>query len=234
MNMSWQHSPATQRAILFVAAGSFAFMSSSCSKKPEIARLSASDSVAYVMDNMTHRAEIDSFFRYDGGSPFRRDSTITFHGINWYPIDPHFRVAAVLQRYEKPETVSVMGTKGEERKQLKYGYFEFSLPDDHGVPSSLKINIYKFTPYDGDRYLLFKNILSVWFRDRTTGTETYDVGRYVDVGEEHQDPQSSYVIDFNNAYNPYCAYSSMYSCAVPRKEDFLDIYLRVGERKYHD
>ena len=99
---------------------------------------------------------------------------------------------------------------------------------------TLKINVYKFTPYDAERYRKYGNSLSVWFRDRTTGTETYDVGRYVDVGDEQNDPNVDYVIDFNKAYNPYCAYSAMYSCAVPRKEDYLDIHLRVGERKYHD
>ncbi len=207
---------------------------SSCGTPARLAPLSAADSVAIVVENIHHRAEVDSFFRYDGGSPFRRDTTITYHGIAWYPIDPHFRVTSVLHRYDTADTVTVMGTKGEVRRELKYGYFEFVLPDDHGVPVRLKLNVYKFTPYDGERYLLYRNNLSVWFRDRTTGTATYDVGRYVDIGDENTDPRADYVIDFNKAYNPYCAYSTMYSCAVPRKEDYLDIHVRVGERKYHD
>ncbi len=207
---------------------------SSCGRGGRLVTLTASDSVAIVVDNIRHRAEVDSFFRYDDTSPFRRDTTITYHGINWYPIDPHYRVTSLLHHYAVPETVSVMGTKGEERKELKYGFFEFTLPDDHGVPTTLRINVYKFTPYDADRYLRYRNNLSVWFRDRTTGTETYDVGRYVDVGDEQEDTNHAYVIDFNKAYNPYCAYSALYSCAVPRKDDYLDIQLRVGERKYHD
>jgi uncharacterized protein (DUF1684 family) len=74
----------------------------------------------------------------------------------------------------------------------------------------------------------------VWFTDETTGQDTYGVGRYVDVGNEDADPDHPYVIDFNKAYNPYCAYSNLFSCAVPRKEDHLDIALRVGEMKYHE
>lgn len=219
---------------VIVLAAILGIVTSSCRKGGSLTTLSPADSVAIVMDNMTHRAEVDSFFRYSDDSPFRRDTTITFRGIQWYPIDPHFRVTSMLHHYAIPETVAVMGTKGEMRRELKYGYFEFTLPDEHGVPTTLRLNVYKFTPYDGNRYLLYKNNLSVWFRDRTTGTETYEVGRYVDVGTESDDTQHEYVIDFNKAYNPYCAYSSMYSCAIPRKEDFLDIHLRVGERKYHD
>jgi hypothetical protein len=125
-----------------------------------------------------------------------------------------------------------MGTKGEERKQLRYGYFEFPVPDEHGSPYLLKLNVYKFTPYDAKRYAMYPKVLSVWFTDRTTGKETYQVGRYVDVGEEYPDDGHEYTIDLNKAYNPYCAYSDLYSCAVPRKEDRVQIALRAGEMSY--
>ncbi len=93
--------------------------------------------------------------------------------------------------------------------------------------------MYKFTPYDGQRYLLYRDQLSVWFTDATTGHETCGVGRYVDVGLEFPDPAHRYVIDLNKAYNPYCAYSSKYSCAIPRQEDHLSVAVRAGEKIYH-
>ena len=140
----------------------------------------------------------------------------------------------MLHRYQHADTVIVMGTKGEERKQLRYGFFEFVVPDEYGTPTTLRLNVYKFTPYDTKRYARYKDNLSVWFTDKTTGKETYDVGRYVEIGNENPDPTHVYTIDLNKAYNPYCAYSSLFSCAVPRKEDHLTIALRVGELKYHD
>lgn len=206
----------------------------SCLRKPEPAALSPADSLMIVQDNITHRSEVDSSFRYLESSPFKRDTTIEYHGIKWFPIDPRYRGISQLHRYANPETVIVLGTKGEERKQLRYGYFAVTVPDNHGQPIVLKINAYKFTPYDTKRYALYRDALSVWFTDETTGKDTYGVGRYVDVGNEDADPDHPYVIDFNKAYNPYCAYSNMFSCAVPRKEDHLDIALRVGEMKYHE
>jgi uncharacterized protein len=195
--------------------------------------LSTADSIQIIEDNLAHRAEIDSFFRTDSSSPFQRDSTVRYHPVNWFPIDPNFRGLSTLHHYEHADTVIVLGTKGEQRKQLKYGYFEFTVPADSGTYTRIKINVYKFTPYDGKRYALFKDNLSVWFTDKSTGKETYGVGRYVEIGNEHPDPSHVYTIDLNKAYNPYCAYSDQYSCAIPRKEDHIDIALRVGEKKYH-
>ncbi len=205
----------------------------SCSRRPDLPVLSMSDSVDIVRDNLDHRAEVDSFFRTDAGSPFRRDTAAEYRGIRWYPINPHFCVFSELHRYNDPETVLVKGTKGEDRRELRYGYFEFVLPDTEGTARPIKLNVYKFTPYDGQRYLLYRDNLSVWFTDRTTGKETYGVGRYIDVGTEAPDASHLYRIDFNKAYNPYCAYSTMYSCAVPRKEDHLDVAVRAGELTYH-
>jgi uncharacterized protein (DUF1684 family) len=119
----------------------------------------------------------------------------------------------------------VFGTKGEERKHLKYGYFMLTFEGQE-----YKLNVYKYVPGQQERS---PDLLSVWFTDATTGKETYEVGRYVDVGNENVDPDFVYMINFNNAYNPYCAYSAIYSCAIPRREDHLDIPIRAGELKYH-
>ena len=216
------------------AAGCGLLLIVSCSRKPEMPPLSPADSTRIVQDNINHRVEVDAFFRDDSGSPFHRDSTITYRGIKWYPIDPRYCGQSVLHRYEHPDTVLVRGTKGELRHELRYGYFKFVVPDENGVPTPIRLNVYKFTPYDGQRYLLFKNNLNIWFTDRTTGKETYGVGRYVDLGNELPDESHVYSIDLNKAYNPYCAYSNFYSCPIPAKEDTLPLALRVGEMKYHD
>jgi len=206
----------------------------SCSKRPQLTVISPEDSIKIVRDNESHRRTVEEFFLTDEGSPFKRDTTIVYTGIRWFPIDPHFRKASVLHHYETQDTVSVMGTRGEQRRNVKYGYFEFFLPGENGQAKPCRLNVYKFTPYDGQRYLLYRNHLSVWFTDQTTGKETYGVGRYVDVGTESPEKDHVYDIDLNKAYNPYCAYSSLYSCAIPRQEDHLDIAVYAGEKKYHN
>jgi hypothetical protein len=219
-------------SLALVAAGLLG--SAGCSKPHLPPGAHGADSLAVVQDNRSHRASVDSFFVYDPGSPFQRDSSIAYTGIRWYPIDPRYRVSSAIHRYDAPDTVDVLGTKGERRRQLKYGYFEFALPDTGGMAVPVRLNVYKFTPYDGKRYALFKDHLSVWFTDPTTGVETYHVGRYVDVGVEQPDPEHVYIIDFNKAYSPYCSYSNLYSCAIPRTEDRIPVPVRAGELTYHN
>lgn len=196
--------------------------------------ISPADSVACVQENLAHRAMVDEEFRSDPGSPFRRDTSISFTGLHWFPIDVRFRASVRLHRYPDPEVVRVMGTKGEPREQLRYGYFDLVLPDSAGAPVRVRLNVYKFTPSDSLRYARYRDHLSMWFTDLTTGKETYHVGRYIELGEERKDPDAEYIVDLNRAFNPYCAYSALYSCAIPTDEDRVPIALRVGEMKYHE
>lgn len=183
----------------------------------------------YLKEINDYRAQQDSFFRYSPDSPFKRDPEAKYTGLNYFDVNPDFRFQSKLYRYEVPETVIVYGTKGEKRTQIKYGYFQF---DYKG--KSYRINVYKYPESsikEGKEYL--RNYLAVWFTDLTTGDETYEVGRYLDVEEESPDSEHLYTIDFNKAYNPYCAYTPLYSCAIPRKEDFINLRIEAGEKKYH-
>ena len=219
---------------LFAAALGCLLIVASCARKPALPVLTHADTLRIIEENLEQRAEKDSFFAHDPGSPFVRDTTVSYHGIKWFPVDPGFRGASLLHAYANPETVVVMGTGGEARRQLRYGYVEFPVPGAGGTPVMLRLNVYKFTRYDGERFARYPDNLSIWFTDSTTGKETYEVGRYLDIGNDVHDPNHLYTIDLNEAYNPYCAYSSRYSCAIPRKEDRLEIALRAGEMKYHE
>jgi len=204
----------------------------SCTHTPILPKHTGADSLAIVLENVGFRTAQDAYYRNDPDSPFNADSTAHYDGLKWFPIDTRFRGESTLHHYDRPETVVVMGTRGETRRSLRYGYFEFPLPDDPGAAALVRLNVYKFTPYDSLRYALYRDELNVWFTDGTTGKDTYPVGRYVEIGTEHPDPDHLYVIDLNKAYNPYCAYSDVYSCAIPRDEDHIPLPIRAGEKTY--
>ena len=177
---------------------------------------------------LAHRDKVDSSFRFDPESPFASDTNIHFDGLKWFPPDVSYYFESKLYQNAKPETITVYGTKGEPRIMLKYGHFMLEFEG-----KLHKLHVYKFTQDDPEQYALYRNQLSVWFTDETTGKETYEVGRYVDVGEENPDSGFIYAVNLNNAYNPYCAYSSIYTCAIPTKDDHLSFPVRAGEMKYH-
>jgi uncharacterized protein (DUF1684 family) len=175
-------------------------------------------------ETLTDRRLKDSLFRSAPESPFRQDTSLHYHGLRWFDPDPEYYFRSKLYRFNKSKELVIFGTKGEERRAVRYGYFLLSY---HG--NLYALNVYKTS----DRLPDGREPLSVWFTDETTGGETYGVGRYVDVDDEQNDPNFLYTINLNSAYNPYCAYSASYSCAVPNKEDHLPFPVRAGEKKYH-
>lgn len=162
----------------------------------------------------------DAEFKNDPSSPFHGEGSVPFTGLKYYEPDLKYVVKSTLTLFEKADTVSVYGTKGEERKAFKIGYMKFSIDD-----VALQLTVYKSISRSGQEYY------SLWFTDKTTGDETYGVGRYIDF-EYNPDPGFVYTIDFNKAYNPYCAYNSRYSCAIPTKDNYLAVAITAGEKIY--
>jgi uncharacterized protein (DUF1684 family) len=201
---------------------------SSCTQKRQNTAVSVPSD--FVSKLEAHRADVDSIMRFAPDSPFNRDTTVAYHGLNYFPPNPEFRFECLLHRYPIPTPATVMGTKGEMRSEVKYGYFEFDYKD-----RNYRLNVYKMSDEElRSRGEDLKDYLMVWFTDSTTGKETYPVGRYVDVERESPDPNFRYTLDFNYAYNPYCAYSAKYSCAVPTKDNALPFPIYAGEKKYHN
>jgi uncharacterized protein (DUF1684 family) len=175
----------------------------------------------YVQTILRERAEKDSSMQFDTYSPFHRDTSVSIKPLNYYDPNPDFVFKSKLFYKEKADTVIIMGTKGEPRTVIVIGHVELS-KDGKIYP----VNIYKAFSRTGEAYY------SIWFTDKTTGKETYGVGRYLDF-ELEADPNFIYTIDFNKAYNPYCAYTPMYTCPIPREEDFIDMSIEAGEKNFH-
>jgi len=179
------------------------------------------DMKAYIETLTKERKEKNYNLQFDLNSPFNRDTTITFNPLNYYEPNPDFIFKSKLIVYDIQDTVAILGTRGETRPAILLGYLELS--KDERVH---KINVYKSFDRTGKPYY------SIWFTDKTTGKETYGVGRYLDF-ELNDDPEFVYTIDFNKAYNPYCAYSSLFTCPIPRVEDYIDMAIEAGEKNFH-
>jgi len=176
----------------------------------------------YIASIEQQRKEKDKSMKNDADSPFNQEPKQHFEPLKYYKVDPDFVFKSKLTEFETKDTISIYGTKGEERKVIRFGYVSISFQN-----KNYKMNVYNGTSRSGEKYY------TIWFTDKTTGEETYGVGRYLDF-ELSADKNFLYTIDFNFAYNPYCAYSPKYSCAVPTKDDYLDIEVKAGEKKFHN
>jgi uncharacterized protein len=178
------------------------------------------DDAAYIKEIEKEREAKERFMRNSPESPFA-DSKTEYTGLKYYPPDTKYRVIASLQPIEQKKPVVLSTNDGKEQHYVEYAYAEFKLD---GVPNKLLIlEIADMGPSRGKLFLAFG--------DETSAAETYGAGRYLDVTKT---PGSSTIkLDFNRAYNPYCAYNDTYSCPFPPRENILTIPVRAGEKSYH-
>lgn len=169
----------------------------------------------YVQQLMKTRAATDAAYRNRPGDPVPREAMDRLIPLSYFPPDPDYVVAASLKEAATRDVVDMPTSTGEVRKEERVGVLEFTL---RGQPLTLSA----FHEAGTDMTHLF-----VPFRDLTSGTETYQAGRYLDL---ERTPTGLYNIDFNRAYNPYCYYNSSFDCPYPPAENRLTIPVRAGQR----
>lgn len=170
----------------------------------------------YIAKIEKARKEKNHYMRTSPDSPFK-DEPETFRELTYFPVDPAFKVQAKLIPIDQKKVVSLPTSDGLEKKYIEYGYAEFKLS---GTKNRLLIlEIMEMGPYRGTLFLAFG--------DATSARETYGAGRYLDVKKIKG--SSTITLDFNEAYNPYCAYNENYSCPFPPRENLLTVAITAGE-----
>lgn len=143
-----------------------------------------------------------------------------YHGMQWYAPDFSYRFAVALTPNPRPDTTIIQSTRGNLRRALRVGWFDMKISG-----KACRLEAHRLLePGSGE------SSVSVFFRDATTGSETYGVGRYV---EPEKLADGRFVIDFNNAYNPACAFSLYYNCPIPSKANTLPVAIHAGEKDPH-
>jgi uncharacterized protein (DUF1684 family) len=164
------------------------------------------------------RTKRDQFFKEDSHSPLKEADRKKFKGLLYYPINLRYAMTGPIERYPtepKPTYVNLPINKERERKYVKYGRFKFRWEGKEYV-----LQIYR--PLGGGE-LFFP------FKDKTSETETYPEGRYLYIEPM---PGGRVLIDFNRAYNPFCAYSEKYTCPFASKENWLELPIPAGEKRF--
>ena len=164
------------------------------------------------------RLEKDEYFRDGEHSPIPEDQRDGFVGLNYFPIDSAFVVAATFVPNDDPQTFKMATTQNDLRDAFRAGTLTFTID---GTPCTL--TAYQFVGQNDQS-------LFVPFKDATSGAETYGTGRYIDL--EYVRGSLKYEIDFNVAYNPYCAYNENYSCPLTPAENTLPVAIKAGEKAW--
>lgn len=175
-----------------------------------------------VASALEYQQELNMSFKNPKTSPLSAEERESFESLDFFPVDTSFYVVAEFVRtpYETPFAMPT--TTDREPIYVKYGEAYFSLNG-----KEYKLNLYQSR--DLSMTEAYKYHLFLPFTDLTNGNTTYAGGRYVDL----KIPKTNkIIIDFNKAYNPYCAYNGKYSCPIPPQENHLETFIKAGVKKY--
>ena len=161
------------------------------------------------------RRDKDSALQDDEESPIKDKAT--FKGLKYYPFNKDYVVDFVLEKAEKAKTVELKMTDGTTEKLILFGKIK-------GEIGGFTVSLVLYQHEDGNFFLPFK--------DKTAPTETYGGGRFLDLPLTNV-KNNRLRVDFNLAYNPYCAYNEDFACPIPPAENTLPIRIEAGEKIFN-
>jgi len=169
----------------------------------------------YMEDMKAFRHQRDSFMRNDDKSPFIEQDAL-FKGLNYFGIDSDYKVRASVEAIENGKIYDLRTSDDKTKTFQAVAILHFDIMDSHQDLTLLQ------AAKDGHFFLPFY--------DETSAITTYGAGRYLEV--DFKKGQNQVILDFNKAYNPYCAYTEGYSCPVPPPENNISIPINAGEKNY--
>jgi uncharacterized protein len=172
--------------------------------------------LSYVAQIEADRKAKDEYFKTSADSPIDSLQRPTFAGLHYFGIDSTYRVKARVNQFETSIGIPIQMTKGQEEFYKPFGTAIFDLQG-----TTCKLLVFK----SGEEKILF-----IPFKDGTSSKGTYGGGRYLEIPKGMMQGDSL-VIDFNRAFQPFCAYNYAYTCPIPPSENHLPIAVKAGEKK---
>ena len=168
--------------------------------------------------------DLNKHYADSTSSPLKKEDLKVFQSLDFFPASADFFVQATFIRTEKEKPFKMPTTTDRKPLYVKYGELHFTING-----TKCQLNVYQnveFSQKPG-----YKDDLFLPFTDLTSGVESYGGGRYIDLKIQEGE---NWVVDFNQAYNPYCAYNERYSCPIPPQENDLKVAIKAGVKKFHD
>lgn len=169
-----------------------------------------------IMENVTteltqFRVAKDDYFANDPHSPLTPSQKNNFQGLDYYPENPAFRFELDPEESPEEEPIQIQTSTGDIQVYTRRGKIRFKVEGESAVLTVFENTYGLFLP----------------FVDSLAGIETYGAGRYLEPVEL---PNCKLLVDFNLAYNPYCAYNDLYSCPLTPWENRIKVPIKAGEK----
>jgi len=170
-----------------------------------------------------YQQKLNEEFAEKQKSPLTEEDFQNFKTLSFFEINLKYRIKANFVKNQFPVPFEMPTTTNRKPIYQKYGTLYFELD---GVKCELNV----FQNMDLIKKEEYKNLLFLPFTDLSNGEESYGGGRYLDLELPFV---NTVILDFNKAYNPYCAYNGKYSCPIVPKENRLNVSIKAGVKKFH-
>lgn len=174
-----------------------------------------------LLGKTEYQQKLNASYKDASKSPLKKKDLKGFKGLDFFPVDSTFIVIATLVKIANAPTFKMATTTDRKPLYKEYGTLNFTLKG-----KACELTIYR--SQDDLRDEKYKDYLFLPFTDATSSNKSYGGGRYMDVMTTSENTDGTIELNFNNTYNPYCAYNDKYSCPLTPRKNHLDIEIKAG------
>lgn len=199
--------------LFFIVFGFLLFSSCQQNKRP-------------LLGETPFQKSLNATFKDASTSPLKKKDRQKFEGLDFFEVDSSYIVQATLKHTPDSEFFNMPTTTGESRQERVFGVLHFKLNNE-----MYQLNVYESKALVNDPK--YTDYLFLPFSDLTNGESTYAGGRYIELRVPNKTKAQMVTIDFNTAFNPYCAYNDTYSCPIVPRDNTLNTKILAGVKAYN-
>lgn len=176
-----------------------------------------------LMGKTEYQQILNASFKDATTSPLKKKDLKSFKGLDFFPVDSTFIVLSTFTKTENSPIFKMPTNTGREPFYKEYGVLNFSING-----KEFQLTLYQ----DQTLNKKYKDDLFLPFTDKTSGNETYGAGRYINLKTSDINVDGTFLLNFNNSYNPYCAYNEKFSCPLTPRKNHLNIEIKAGVKNF--
>lgn len=178
-----------------------------------------------LIGDSAYQQNLNASYKDASTSPLKTTDLKNFKGLDFFPIDSTYIVIATLTKIENAVIFKMPTTTERTPLYKEFGILNFSLKG-----KNCELTVYQSQDEVKDEK--YKDYLFLPFTDETCGNESYGGGRYMDILTTDVRKNSTVLLNFNNTYNPYCAYNEKYSCPLTPRKNHLSLEIKAGVKAF--
>ena len=178
-----------------------------------------------LLGNTPYQQKLNATYKDASKSPLKKKDLKGFKGLDFFPIDSSYSIIASIERTPDTPYLEMATTTDEKPYYREFGILTFRIKE-----KKMQLTLYQsLEEYENP---LYKDYLFLPFTDDTSGNESYGGGRYMDVMISDERTDGTIVLNFNNTYNPYCAYNKKYYCPLTPRKNYLKLKVLAGIKDF--